>query len=208
MRARGSRASPWLVMTDASRLLVAVLVACHAPVSGAAQVPTSPAKTEQIIFNDYEPATFEMLVTKSDPIILGTVKAGRTFLLNDLILTHYDVTVDRVIKSTRTPRPVTGGVLEVRRSGGTMTVERRHVVARESQFPPFTIGSRYLLFLTPGDAGGYYWVSWGPQGAFTLINGIVHQMSEGFSASWNQERGDMTLDAFLQEIQKVAAMQR
>ena len=192
----------------ASRLLVAVFFACHAPVSWAAQAPTNPAKTEQIIFNDYEPATFEMLVTKSDPIILGTVKAERTFLLGDQILTHYEVIVDRVIKSTRVPGPATGGVLEVRRSGGTMTVERRSVVVRENAFPPFTKGDRYLLFLTPGDAGAYYQVSWGPQGAFTLINGMVRQMSEGVSPPWNRRSGDVTLDAFLQEIQKAAAVQR
>ena len=196
------------LVIHASRLLVAVLVACHAAVSWAAQAPTNPAKTEQIIFNDYEPATFEMLVTKSDPIILGTVKAERTFLLGDQILTHYEVIVDRVIKSTRTPSPATGSVLEVRRSGGTMTIERRSVVARESQFPPFTIGDRYLLFLTPGDAGVYYQVSWGPQGAFTLVNGMLRQMSEGVSPPWNRKSGDVTLDAFLQEIQKAAAVQR
>jgi hypothetical protein len=197
-----------LLTIRASRLLVAVLVACQAPVSWAAQAPPSPAKTEQIIFNDYETATFETLVTKSDPIILGTVKAERTFLLGDRILTHYEVIVDRVIKSTRTPGPATGGVLEVRRSGGTMTVERRSVVARESQFPPFIKGDRYLLFLTPGDAGAYYQVSWGPQGAFTLTNGMVRQMSEGVAPPWNRKRGDVTLDAFLQDIQKAAASQR
>jgi hypothetical protein len=59
-----------------------------------------------------------------------------------------------------------------------------------------------VLFLARGAGGEFHVVSYGPQGAFALANGIVRQLSEEFHL-WPPERGPVTFDQFLQEIQRV-----
>jgi hypothetical protein len=159
------------------------------------------------ILSGYAPATFEMLVAESDTIIIGTVTRGQTFPSNDHILTHYDVTVDQVVKPARPPL-TRGDTVIVRRAGGATTLEGHNVVGEENDFPQFAVGTKYMLFLQRAERGNYFWVTYGPQGAFQFTDAGVRQVSEIFG-SWNRDRGTrVPLDSFIGEIRQSIATQR
>lgn len=152
------------------------------------------------IMGAYEPATFEMIMKEADTVVVGTPIRGRTFLLgDDHIMTHYDVRVDQVIRRTQPPGIVKGDVLVVRRVGGAMTLEGHNVVGHENDFPQFTINDTYVLFLQRVENQDYYWVAYGPQGAFHVDAEAVRQVSEVFG-SWNRERGKVRLRDFIGEV--------
>ena len=150
------------------------------------------------IMGAYEPATFEMLVKEADTVVVATVLKGRTFLLEEQIVTHYDVRVDQVIR--RTPPGLTrGDILVVRRVGGAMILEGHSVVGHENDFPQFTINDTYVLFLQRVENREYHWVAYGPQGAFHVDADSVRQVSNVFG-SWNRERGKLSLRDFIAEV--------
>ena len=164
-------------------------------------------QVEVITTNDYGQATLESLVTSSDAVIVGRVTAGRPFMLDDRVVTDYDVTVDRVVRLASSSRVSVGGVVVVRRPVGTVTTNRSTMVSHEAGFPPFMTGTVYVLFLARGEGGAFYVVNYGAQGAFGIANGIVRQLSEE-SPLWSQERGPVTFDRFLQDVQKVPFTRR
>jgi hypothetical protein len=154
------------------------------------------------IMNAYEPATFEMLVQRADTVVVATILKGRTFLAGEQIVTHYDARVDQVIRRTP-PGLIRGDVLMVRRVGGAMTMEGHSIVGHENDFPQFTIGDTYVLFLKRVENREFYWVAYGPQGAFHVDADSVRQVSEVFG-SWNRERGKVSLRDFIAEVLAVS----
>jgi len=78
-----------------------------------------------------------------------------------------------------------------------------NVVGHENDFPQFTINDTYLLFLQRVENREYYWVAYGPQGAFRVEDDSVRQVSEVFG-SWNRERGKVSLRDFIAEVLAVA----
>ena len=160
------------------------------------------------ILTSYAPATFEMLVAESHLIVVGTVTRGQTFLIdNNHLFTHYDVTVDQVIKPAQPP-VTRGDTVVVRRAGGVTTLEGHNVVGEENDFPQFAVGTQYVLFLQRAEGGDYFWVTYGPQGAFQFGDAGVRQVSEVFG-SWNRDRGTrVPLNAFIAEIREAISVSR
>jgi hypothetical protein len=155
------------------------------------------------IMSGYEPATFEMLMREADTIVVGRPVVGRPFFQGERLVTDYDVAVEQVIRRTRPPGVARGDVLVVRRMGGVLTLEGHNVIGEENDFPQFTMQDRYVFFLQASEYGSYYWVSYGPQGAFHIKDGFVQQVSQVFG-SWNRERGKVSLPAFIEEIHRSA----
>jgi len=155
------------------------------------------------IMGAYEPATFDMLVKEADTVVIGRPMRGRTFLAGEQIVTHYDVRVDQVIRRTQPPGIARGDVLVVRRVGGAMVLEGHNVVGHENDFPQFTIDDTYVLFLQRVESREYYWVAYGPQGAFHVDADSVRQVSEVFG-SWNRERGRVSLRDLIAEVSAVS----
>ena len=142
-----------------------------------------------------------MLVSEADTVVVGKVIRGRTFLQGGRLATHYDVGVEQVIR--RKPPGLTRGDVLRTRQGGAMTLEGHSVVGHESDFPQFTIGDTYGLFLQRVEGREYSWVAYGPQGAFHVDTDSVRQVSEVFG-SWNRERGTVSVRDFLAEVLAVS----
>ena len=107
-------------------LLVTTLVACLFVAFAAAQESElrALAKERDVtvqINAEYEPATFEMLVSEADTVVVGKVIRGRTFLQGGRLATHYDVGVEQVIRR-KPPGLTRGNVLIVHGRGGSMTL--------------------------------------------------------------------------------------
>lgn len=157
-----------------------------------------------IITSEYEPATLDMIVGKSDTIVIGTIGAARTYIVNDeQIFTDYDVTVEQVIRRAP-PGLVQGDRLVVHRLGGVMSLEGHHVVAEEDEFPRFEFQARYVLFLQRVADQPSYWVSYGPEGAFRIADDSVRQVWDG---PWNREHEAVPLASFVGEVQRLAHVQ-
>lgn len=189
------------------KLLVTVLISSPfvvfaAPQESALQKLAKQQDVTLSIMGSYEPATFETVVKEADTVIIGKPIRGRTFFAGEQIATHYDFVVDRVIRR-KPPGLVRGDVLVVRRLGGAMTFEGHNVVGHESDFPQFTINDTYVLFLQRVENREYYWVAYGPQGAFHVEDDSVRQVSKVFG-SWNRERGKVSLSNFIAETLAVA----
>jgi hypothetical protein len=161
-----------------------------------------------VVNNEYSPTRVEQIASEADAVALVRIDLGKT-LLGDhdtRVFTDYQVTVERVLKSRRSPEITAGTAITVRRWGGAMALEGHNVVAQETDFPPFNIGQRYILFLTAAPPDPFYYVAYGPQGAFLISESddTVSQVSHAFG-SWNRERGRLRTADFLTRLQSMIA---
>jgi hypothetical protein len=162
-----------------------------------------------VIHNEYSPATFETIASEADTIVIGVVGFGRTFLGDNdrQLVTDYQISIKQVLKRAQSPGLVDGGKLTVRRWGGAMSMEGHNVVAEENDFAAFDISGTYVLFLQSVPGESFYYVAYGPQGAFRITDDMVTQVSTKFG-NWNRERGPMTTTAFVGEIRRAMRVSR
>lgn len=123
---------------------------------------------EIVLTLNYPPTDLDDLTAKADLIVEATTGLCQSYFTKDEahVYTGCNMTVRNVLKGSITE----GGGLVVRRNGGALMVDGASVVVRESHFPPFAKGERYVLFLVSVD--GSYIVLYGAEGAFkSLGNG-------------------------------------
>ena len=138
---------------------------------------------EQVVLNEYEPATMTDLVGKADLVVRVLVTGERARLAkgDTTIVTDYDAQVLDTLRLRAGNAPAT---LVVTKPGGTAKVEGYLVTATERDFPPFALGEEYILFLAKASESGRFDVLYGGQGAFRLSGGQVMQMAR--RAAWQK----------------------
>ena len=148
----------------------------------------------------------ETLVLEAEAIVIGKVVAA-TPIVDDKppeLHTDYQIAVERVVRSTSTSRLRDGDTLIVRKMGGATTVDGHNVVVSDPDFPPFNYMETYVLFLESVPSASHFRLRYGGQGAFRVTDGVVRQASL-VNGDWNETRGSVALDAFVNEVRQVTA---
>jgi hypothetical protein len=190
-----------------------LLALCTMTAIGAAAQITLPERVRQQagqietqVIREFSPGIeLHDLVKDSDLIAEVTVMGGQSRLSKNQqsIETDYDVLVLNPLFS-RQPTVRTGGKVVVTKPGGTVTIEGHQITTFEKDFPPFQTGEEYVLFLAFEQSTGHYAVRYGAQGAFRSAAGTIEQVSKSFG-KWNEERGQVTLLDFRQELAAIIA---
>jgi hypothetical protein len=129
--------------------------------------------SEQILVGEDTQLTPSELLSESTLVIRGIIRSRNDRLSDDgrTVLTDYAVEVVEPI------HPQNGwlrvqDVITVRRPEGAVNISGRTFVARENDFPGFSFGEEYFLFLRPGE-GALHNVVGGRQGAYRVSHGSV-----------------------------------
>lgn len=129
--------------------------------------------SEQILVGEDAQLTPAELLTESTLVIRGIIRSRNDRLSDDgrTVLTDYAVEVVEPI------HPQNGwlrvqDVITVRRPEGAVNISGRTFVARENDFPGFSFGEEYFLFLRQGE-GAQHNIVGGRQGAYRVSHGSV-----------------------------------
>jgi hypothetical protein len=97
----------------------------------------------------YPPPVVVHLVCTADVGIVGTIGSGVSHMTSDqkFLYTDWSVTVDQVIDNLVGAPVSEGQTVTVARSGGSLEIDGRTVVATNRNFTDFVTGERYALFL-------------------------------------------------------------
>lgn len=126
------------------------------------------------------PQTRARMTGRADLILEGTIKSGRSYLVENgsWINTDYDIDPTHVFidRKRRVPaRNIGPNPLVVRASGGRMSIDGLEVIAQESQLGLLPSRVPVVLFLTYEAATDTYQILDGA-GAFTLRSGAYAPM--------------------------------
>ena len=155
---------------------------------------------ERVIISSYEPLQLADLVGRADVIVEASTRGGKLFLsaTGSDIFTDYLFEVHTVIKNSENPQLRVGNAVLVRRDSGTIVIDGRTAVAYENDFPLFNRDEHYILFLAKPRGESSYSVLGGPQGAFSLRDGVKQTALE--LGDWSNKHGLMARAAFLDEL--------
>jgi len=155
---------------------------------------------ERVVVAPYEPLQLADLVGQSELIVEASTPGGRSFLTPSGrdIYTDYAFQVHTVLKNTRSPELRIGHAITVRRNSGLVVIDGRAAVSQENDFPLFERNEHYILFLARARDENLYFVLGGPQGAFSLRDG-VRQTSIDLG-DWSNKHGVLARAAFFDEV--------
>ena len=88
-----------------------------------------------------------------------------------------------------------GQAIMVRRNSGTVVIDGRAAMSQENDFPLFDRNDHYILFLAKARDENLYFVVGGPQGAFSLRDGVKQLSLE--LGDWSNRHGAVARAAFL-----------
>ena len=155
---------------------------------------------ERVLVSPYEPLQLADLVGQADLIVEASTPGGRSFLTPSGrdIYTDYAFQVHNVMKNTRSPELRVGQAIMVRRNSGTVVIDGRAAMSQENDFPLFDRNDHYILFLAKARDENLYFVVGGPQGAFSLRDGVKQLSLE--LGDWSNRHGAVARAAFLDEV--------
>jgi hypothetical protein len=133
---------------------------------------------ERMIVTTDKPVQLADLVGAADLVVEAFPVAQRSYLDagETHIYTDYAFTVTDIVKNRRRPGLLKAGhSIVVRRESGTVVVNGLRATTIENGFAPFTLNSRYLLFLKETD--GAYVVLAGGRGAFEAGDAIAPMLT-------------------------------
>jgi hypothetical protein len=202
-------------------LLMTMLCGCNSEVQLPAPAPKeiggvtpSRDRTSEVRPN-YPSPEFPELVAESDTIIVGTIGHGvavpsdQPAAVPVWLSTDYHVAVQRVVRQGAVHAFASGDTAIVRRLGGATTREGAKITLTEVGFPPFNAGETYVLFLASLPNKTYLTLRYGPQNAFLITSeNNVEQVAPRHFGRWNPERRVVSLEAFLDEVQRILATSR
>lgn len=155
---------------------------------------------ERIILIPYERVSLRDLVASADLIVEASTAGGQPSLnyAETDIYTDYPFELHGVLKNSGAANARIGDVVIVRRDRGEMVVEGRTALSEENDFPAFTAGKRYVLFLNHLPETDAYRTYGGPQGAFALVPDVRQLSSQ--QGDWNRTGGVVLPTAFFDEV--------
>jgi hypothetical protein len=117
--------------------------------------------------------TLPFTICNAGIIVVGTLTTDSPQLTEDesFLFTEYTLKVEEVIKGEHVPELKAGGTITVIREGGIGQINGRTIRAEREGFKPFTVGSRYVLFLRAIPETGAYLAY--PYGSFALNENVV-----------------------------------
>jgi hypothetical protein len=124
---------------------------------------------ERIIVGTDQPLQLGDLVRGADLVVEGSAVALRSFLdsTEAHIYTDYTFTLHDIVKNrTRPGLLLSGSTIVVRRESGTISIDGIPATAIENDFPAFSEGGRYVLFLKESRDQETWVVLGGGRGAF------------------------------------------
>lgn len=148
------------------------------------------------------PATLEDLVRVSKAVVFARVESTGHLKPKyggpenrRMLRTEYDLRLLDVLK-TDDQALVPGDSIVVRRSGGEIDEGERVLRVVEPEFPLFSKGEEYILFLEKGANDSAYMVAYGPNGAFEVTaDGMVKSRGRSrMAASQNHRSKDEVID--------------
>jgi hypothetical protein len=155
---------------------------------------------ERVIVSSYEPLQLADLAGRAELIVEASTPGGRSYLAasgND-IYTDYIFDVQTIVKNVQDPDLRVGRQILVRRNSGTVVIDGLRAIAQENDFPLFDRDEHYILFLTKPRGENAYAVFGGPQGAFSLGEGVKQMALE--LGDWSNKHGVVARAAFLDEL--------
>lgn len=156
------------------------------------------------IHREYSPGIgLAELAANSDTVVRGLVRSVDYGLSQDqrTIDSKYTLDVTAVYRSSHALQ--SGHAITLVRAGGIMQIEGFTVTAYERQFPPFSVGDEYILFLTKHPTEGHYVLRHGAQGAFRIIGGAVEQIATG---TQGLNRGRIPDLQFVEELTAITSV--
>jgi hypothetical protein len=190
-------------MTPISKGLIRALVILVAPVAVLTQdKPTRNA--EMIVDYSPPPATLDELVEGADAVVVGSIQSVRTYqppIPYASVRLLYTVEISEVL---RIHAALNGSVVQVYRFGGDID-QGDHVTRKvERDFPRFTVGKQYVMFLSWNHVLNGFEPQFGPNGVFELIaDGKVD--TPGQSAVARSQKGK-TAAALIAQVKRAASM--
>ncbi len=154
---------------------------------------------ERIIVNTDKPMHLGDLVRGADLVVEGSAVALRSFLdsTETHIYTDYTFTLHDIVKNrTRPGVLLTGSTIVVRRESGTVSIDGIPATTIENDFPAFSEGGRYVLFLNESRDENTWVVLGGGRGAF----GAAADISPLASMSLDRSTQAAPRDKFLGEV--------
>ncbi len=151
-----------------------------------------------LINREFSPGiSLSELAANSDLIARVAVRSFTSHLSEDEHSVASEIEAD-VIEAFFSNEPtIPGQAVTLTRLGGTIAVDGVTVTVFEPDFPPFSVGDEYILFLVKDPSTGHYLVQYGAQGAFKVSEGVVDQVAAGTSGL---NRGRVPASQFLQEL--------
>jgi hypothetical protein len=115
----------------------------------------------------------------ADAVVIGEVKSKTAKLTEDEtgIVTEYGMAVEEVLKDNAGAPIASGSQLTVARTGGSLQLGDRKIVAQDRAFKPLEVGGRYLLFLQSVPGRNSYAAA-NSQGSFMLRGNEVQKLTE------------------------------
>lgn len=189
--------------------LLTVLAAAIATVAVRAQQPDTTTirqqlresqSFERVIVTSYEPMQLADLVGGADLIVEASTMGGRAMLnaTETDLYTDYPFDLHAIIKNSGRPDARVGDTVVVRRDCGMLVLDGRIAVSQENDFPLFDRDESYILFLVKARDGNAYRVFGGPQGAFSLREGVKQLSIE--LGDWTNKHGSVARAVFLDEL--------
>ncbi len=157
-------------------------------------------RVEHEIIYEYPPAEVKDIAAKSEVIarVLILKHASRLTPDQQSVDTDYTAQVLEIVHSRR--RDIQEGmVIHVQKPGGEILIDGNPVRSQEADFPPLDADTEYVAFLRYSPTSKAYIFHFGAQGAFTVKDGNVSQVSTKFG-KWNEKRGQVAVGAFIAEI--------
>lgn len=151
----------------------------------------------------YPPPVVVHLVCSADVGILGTVGSGVPHVTSDqkFLYTDWSVTVDQVIDNLVGAPVSEGQTVTVARSGGSLEIGGRTVVATNRNFTDFVTGERYAFFLEFVPQADSYKAD--EQRSFLITNSAMKHLTLQRPLYEGADAGG--LDAFLVDATDAAA---
>jgi hypothetical protein len=170
--------------------------------------------TEVVLIRDYPPVGLADLVADATLIAQVVIIGARSYEENrgpgqGEIMTAFRADVQDIYLQRGKPL-LPGAIITIRQDGGTLIVDGKPLTAADSQFPAFTVGEEYVLFLRPDRAGDGFIVWYGGQGAFRVDADRVARRVTHYPGDTPDERPilDRPIDAFRQLVVDEAARLR
>ncbi|MGZ8845889.1 MAG: hypothetical protein ACXW3C_05445 [Pyrinomonadaceae bacterium] len=121
----------------------------------------------------------------ADAIVLGTPTKGTSQLTEDgsFVYTSYDLQIESVLKGNVLQPLLAGQAITVFRTGGTIQLNGKRVVAEYKAAKTLEVGSRYLLFL-----------SFLPEKAAYAADHVGYQIKNEKTVKLTEQKLDQTLE--------------
>jgi hypothetical protein len=163
--------------------------------------PQKPVQTSESTVNyAAPPTTLQGLASLSSAVILGRVVGSRTEAewenVGYNVFTDYTVNITDVLKN-HPQLPALGTDVTIRRLGGDFDAGDRIIRGVEHDFPQFSTGEVFLLFLHWNQVRSTFEVRSGPNGAYRISSGKLEP--RGRSAVATRQNG-RSLEAVLAEL--------